>query len=275
MAAPKDPDPLSSPRAFYGSELRRLREAAGLSQEQLGGVVFCSGAYIGQIEAAVRRPQEDMSERLDEVLGSDGLLLRLCRPANKSPHAEHFADAAEWEQHALTISAFAPTLITGLLQTEGYSRAVFEAGLPWASPSEIEDRVRARSERAKLLYSPTRPKLWAILHESALRLPVGGPEVMREQLTHIIELARERRIIVQVLPTATGAHALIEGPLYLMTFADAPPVAYVEGVFTGNLLDDPAMVAAAQRAYDCVRAMALSPCDSLSMMERLAEEFTQ
>lgn len=273
MAAPKELDPSSSPRAFYGSELRRLREAAGMSQEKLGELVFCSGTYIGQMESAVRRPQADLSERLDTAFRSDGLLARLCKLANKSPHAEYFEDAADLEQHALTISAFAPTLITGLLQTDGYSRGVFGAGLPWASSTEIEERVRARSERAKLLHSPTRPKLWVILHEFALRLPVGGAEVMREQLAHIIELARERRIIVQVLPTSAGAHALIEGPIYLMTFADAPPVAYAEGVLTGNLLDDPAVVDAAQRAYDCVRAMALPPRDSIAMIERLAEEF--
>ncbi|WP_436775533.1 helix-turn-helix domain-containing protein [Yinghuangia sp. YIM S09857] len=273
MAHPKDIDPMRSPRAFYGSELRRLREAAGLSQEKLGDMVICSGAYIGQIESAVRKPQLDMSMRLDGVFGTDGLMARLCGLANKSRHADHFADTAELECLATTISAFAPTLITGLVQTERYALAVFEAGLPWASKADIDERLRARMDRTRLLEAATRPELWVILHESALRLPVGGAEVMRQQLRHIATLARNRRIITQVLPTAAGAHALMEGSIYLMSFADAPSVAYVEGVLTGNLLDDPIMVAAAQQAYDHVRAAAMSPSDSLHMIERLAEDY--
>ncbi|NUU22766.1 MAG: helix-turn-helix transcriptional regulator [Streptomycetaceae bacterium] len=268
----QDTDPSRSPRAFYGSELRRLREAAGLSQEKLGEKVFCSGAYISQIESAVRKPQLDMSKRLDVVLGSDGLLTRLCKLVNRSRHAEHFADTAELEQLAETISVFAPTLVPGLLQTEAYAQAVFEAWSPLASEHDISERVRARRDRARLLDAETRPLLWVILHEFALRLPVGGAGVMREQLEHIVRLARARRVLVQVLPAAAGAYALMEGQLYMMTFADAPTVAYTEGVMTGNLLDEPAVVAKCQTAYDLARAAAMSPSESLAFIERLAEE---
>lgn len=276
MAAhPKDLDPSESPRAFYGSELRRLREPTGLSQEKLGEKVFCSGAYISQIESAVRKPQLDMSQRLDAVLGSDGLLTRLCKLANRSKHAEHFADVAELEQLAETISVFAPTLVPGLLQTEAYARAVFEAYLPWASEYEVNKRVSARMDRARLLESETRPLLWVILHEFALRLPVGSEAVLREQLDHIASVARSRRALVQVLPATAGAHALMEGQLYMMTFADAPALAYAEGVMTGSLLDDPAVVGKCRTAYDLVRAAAMSPRESLAFIEHLAEEIEQ
>lgn len=269
---PSDIDPARSPRAFYGAELRRLREAARLTQEQLGETVFCSGAYVGQIEAAVRRPQLEMSKKLDQILGSNGLLTRLCRLARQSRHAEHFGEVAELEQMAVTIGAFAPTLVTGLLQTEDYARAVFEAGLPWAPDSQIEERVRARMDRSSLLEASGSPKLWTVIHEAALLMPVGGIDVMAEQLCHLLSLARRRRAIVQVLPMSAGAHALMEGSLYLMTFADAPSVAYSEGVLTGTLLDDPAVVEHARHAYDHVRASALSPRDSLTVIEHLVEE---
>jgi transcriptional regulator with XRE-family HTH domain len=93
MTQPKNLDPYTSPRAFYGAELRRLREAAGLSQEQLGERVFCSGTYAGQFESATRRPQPDVSKLFDEVLGCGEHFRRLCELARQSKHAEHFADA--------------------------------------------------------------------------------------------------------------------------------------------------------------------------------------
>lgn len=273
MGIPKDLDPSKSPRAFYGGELRRLREAAGLSQDKLGEMVFCSGAYLGQIEAAVRKPQMDMSVRLDEVLGTGGLLARLCELVSKSKHADYFAEVADLEQRADSISEFAPNLIPGLLQIEGYARSVYEAWLPWGPAEEIEQRLRARLDRAALLSKPDAPRLWFIIHEFALQLPVGGHEVMRAQLEYIAELMKAKKVLVQVVPTTAGAHALMSGPIFLMTFDDAPPVAYAEGVLTGHLLDDPAVVAQCQTAYDLVRAAALSPPESLVAIERWAEEW--
>ena len=119
MTQPKALDPYTSPRTFYGAELRRLREQSGLTQDQLGERVFCSGTYIGQFESAVRRPQGDVSKLFDEVMGSDKHLQRLCRLARQSKHPDYFADAAELEKLATTISEYAPMLVPGLLQTEG------------------------------------------------------------------------------------------------------------------------------------------------------------
>ncbi|MFB7212175.1 multiprotein-bridging factor 1 family protein [Streptomyces sp. NPDC056255] len=103
MPQPKDLDPYADARSFYGSELRRLREAAGMSQTELGDRVFCSGTYIGLFEMAERRPQEDMSRAFDELLGSGKHLQRLCRLARKSKVAGYFADAAELEKRTRSI----------------------------------------------------------------------------------------------------------------------------------------------------------------------------
>ncbi|MGA4560746.1 DUF5753 domain-containing protein, partial [Uniformispora flossi] len=219
------------------------------------------------------KPQMDMSVRLDEILNSGGLLARLCELVNQTKQAVYFAEVADLEQQADSICEFSPNLVPGLLQIEGYARAVFEAWMPWGPEEEIEDGIRARMERARLLENSAKPRLWFILHEFALQLPIGGHEVMRAQCQHIAKLIRDKKAIVQVVPSVAGAHALMEGPIFLMTFEDAPPVAYVEGVFTGNLLDDPALVARAQTAYDLVRAAALSPQESLVAIERWAEEW--
>ncbi|MFF3305321.1 Scr1 family TA system antitoxin-like transcriptional regulator [Streptomyces sp. NPDC001741] len=124
MPLPKDLDPYANPRAFYGAELRRLREAAGLSQNELGEQAFCSGTYIGLFEAAERRPQVDLSRKFDELLLSGEHLQRLSLLARQSKVADYFADAAELERRATSICEYAPMLVPGVLQTRDYARAV-------------------------------------------------------------------------------------------------------------------------------------------------------
>ncbi|MFJ4676539.1 Scr1 family TA system antitoxin-like transcriptional regulator [Kitasatospora sp. NPDC088783] len=272
MVHPKPLDPYESPRSFYGSELRRLREARGLSQERLGELVFCSATYISQIEKADRRPQEDLSERFDSVLETGGHFARLYPLVTRTRFAEYFTAAAELQAVARTINEYAPALVPGLLQTPEYARALFRSAQPLRSAAETDDLVGLRMDRARLLDGPTSPMLWVVLDESAIRRPIGGAAVMAGQLSHLAVLVRGSRIIVQVLPYAAGAHALLEGALSLLTFADAPPVAYLEGPHAGQLIDDPSTVAKCLLSYDFVRAAALSPEASLPLIESAAEE---
>ncbi|MEU3156083.1 helix-turn-helix transcriptional regulator [Streptomyces griseoincarnatus] len=268
----QDMDPFTSPRTFFGSELRRAREAAGFSQDQLGERVFCSGTYIGQFESATRRPQPDLSRLVDEVLGTGEHFQRLCELARKSKHADYFADAAELETRAKTISEYAPMLVPGLLQTEGYARALTRATLPYASTDEVEGYVRARVERQRILEDSAGPLLWEIVHEAALRVPVGGTDVMAEQLAWLAELAGTRGVLIQVHPYEAGPHTFMMGVVSLMTFRDAPPVAYVEGPHSGQLIDEPALVERYQTSYDLARAAALPPEASLTLIESVAED---
>ncbi|WP_405816650.1 helix-turn-helix transcriptional regulator [Streptomyces sp. NBC_01390] len=258
---------------FFGTELKRRREEAGLTQVELGALVFVSGGYIGQFEQAIRKPQLDVAMRLDDVLQTDGIFERTWRKLiDDKRYADYFAKAAELEALATEISEFAPALVPGLLQTAAYARAVTIAMNPLAPDEYIEEKVSGRLERAKILKDATRPVYWAILHENTLRIPVGGHAVMAEQLEHIAALARERTVLVQVLPYSAGAYAIMTGDLRLMEFADAPPTAYTEAVYSGNLLDDPAVVKRAQASYDLIRAAALSPEASLALIESAAED---
>ncbi|TWG06449.1 helix-turn-helix protein [Streptomyces brevispora] len=275
MPLPKDLDPYTDPRAFYGAELRRLREAAGLSQGELGTRVFCSGTYIGQFEMAERRPQLEVSRALDEVLGSGEHLQRLCRLARTSKVAGYFADAAELEKQATSISEYAPVLMPGLLQTRGYAAALTRVSSRFISAEAVEEQVSTRMERAELLRCDTPPAFWAILHESALRVPVGGPEVMGDQLNHLTETVRTRpHIILQVLPFSAGVHPFLNTMASLMDFADGPPVAYTESAYTGQLIDEPRLVGSYRSAYDLARAVALSPEASLALVESAAKDYS-
>ncbi|MDX3453219.1 helix-turn-helix transcriptional regulator [Streptomyces sp. ME02-8801-2C] len=257
---------------FFGAELKRRREEAGLTQVELGAMVFVSGGYIGQFEQAIRKPQLDVAMRLDDVLQTDGIFERTWRKLiDDKRYADYFAKAAELESLATKICEFAPALVPGLLQTAAYARAVTIAMNPLAADEYIEEKVSGRLDRAKILKDATRPEYWAVLHENSLRIPVGGHAVMAEQLEHIAGLMRERKILVQVLPYAAGAYAL-NGMVTLMEFDDAPPTAYTEAVYSGNLLDDPAVVKRAQASYDLIRAAALSPEASLALIESAAED---
>ncbi|MEW2448707.1 helix-turn-helix transcriptional regulator [Streptomyces parvulus] len=273
MPGPKDLDPSTSPRALLGAELRHAREKAGLSQEELGGRLFVSGSFIGQLESGTRRMQREYAGLLDDALGTDDFFRRNCAASAKSKYPEHFAEAAEAEAAATTIRHYLPLLVPGLLQTPAYAESLFRTYRPLASDAEIEQLVGTRMERARLLKDPTPPLLWVVLDEAALRRPVGGRAVMAETLHHVAGLAANRRIIVQVLPFSAGTHAAMGGSLKLMEFADAPPLCFVEGLDMGKLLDDPATVARHTLTFSLLQATALSPPDSLALLQSVAETY--
>nr|WSZ96678.1 helix-turn-helix transcriptional regulator [Streptomyces sp. NBC_00857] len=274
MPGPKPLDPSSSPRAMLGAELRHQRNEADMSQEELGAPLFVSGSFIGQLEGGVRRIQPEYAIYFDQVFKTNGYFLRNCTALKKSKYPDHFAEAAEAEAVATMIKEYAPLLIPGLLQTEAYARAVFRAYQPTATEEVIEELLAARLDRAKLLKDPTEPMVWTVLDEAVLRRQVGGPAVMAEALRHVAALIRRHRIIVQVLPFGAGAHASMGGALQLMSFEDAPPLAYLQGTGSGQLLDDPASVARHELTYDLLGAIALSSEASLALIESVAEDYS-
>ncbi|MEU6314682.1 helix-turn-helix transcriptional regulator [Streptomyces sp. NPDC047014] len=266
-------DPSSSPRAFLGAELRVARERAGLSQNELGAALYVSGSFIGQLEAGTRRMHLRFARQLDELLETDGFFERNCEAAAKTKYPDHFAEAAKAEALATAIREYAPQLIPGLLQTEAYAREVFRAGHPTADEEAIGELVANRLERSEVLDAPTPPMFWCVLDEAVLRRVGKSKKVLAEALRHIANLVRQRRIIVQVLPFSAGMHAAMAGSLKLMSFEDAPPLAYVQGMDTGQLFDDPATVARHTLAYDLLTANALPPRESLALIESVAEDY--
>ncbi|KPI05528.1 helix-turn-helix domain protein [Actinobacteria bacterium OK074] len=259
---------------FFGQELKRRREAAGLTQVELGAMVFISGGYIGQFEQAIRKPQFDVAQRLDRVLQTDGFFERTWKKLIKEePYAEYFAHAVELEKRATSICDWAPAVVPGLLQIPEYARAVYRASNPLATDAYIDGMVKLRIDRSAILKDATRPVYSAILHETALRVPVGSPSVMARQLDHIATTIREHKALVQVLPFSAGPHPQMGKFMTLMEFADAPPTTYTEGVLSGNLLDDPATVKQTRADYDLLRVAALSLEASLALIEQAAEDY--
>jgi transcriptional regulator with XRE-family HTH domain len=277
MPLRKDPDASASVPAFYGAELRWKRDEAGMSLEQLADGSFFGIAYLSQIERAERRMPIELARHVDRVLNTDGFFERRCGDARKAKatgHAEYFADVAEMETRAETIEEWEPTLIPGLLQTEAYARMVIQATHPLEQPDAVKAKVDARLERAALFDDDLRrPRFWGVLSESVLCRPMLPPAEMAEQLDQIAELVKRRRIVLQVLPMNAGPHPFMIGTVTVMTFRDAPPVAYTESLHTGQLIDDYSLVRQYRESYDLLRAAALSPKASLAMIEAAAEDY--
>ncbi|MEV7417747.1 helix-turn-helix transcriptional regulator [Streptomyces sp. NPDC089919] len=273
MALAKKLDPSASPRALYGAELRYYRKRAGYTQDELGELLFVSGAFIGLLEAAARRIQPDFAARLDAILKTDGFFVRNIAAGEASPYPEHFADVVDLEATATEIHEFAPVLVPGLLQTEEYARAVFRSANPIHPEASIDEWVYGRLARSRIFDHPTEPVFWAVLDESILHREVAGRSAMASQLRHIADLVRSGRIVAQVLPYQEGAHGAMQGSVKMMAFSDSQPLAYIQSIETGRLLDDPSVVARCQRLYDLARASALSRDASLARIEAAAEAF--
>ncbi|MEV5594393.1 helix-turn-helix transcriptional regulator [Streptomyces sp. NPDC052496] len=260
-------------RTAYGEELKAQREAAGLTQEKLSEMVIMSRTHIAHIEAGRRRPSMDDARRLDQVLSTGGVLARFLPTLDGKLMADHFEQVALFEQQTTMIREYAATLVPGLLQTEAYARAVFGSFFPPKNTEQCDSAVVTRLERAKILDAPDPPVLWVLLDEAVLRRPVGGPAVMAAQLRHIAELGERERVRLHVLPFSAGAHPLMESGLMLLCFDDAPSIAYVEGLYTGALYDDPAIVRNGQTAYALALSDAMSHTDSLVLIKAVAEEY--
>ncbi|MFJ8308332.1 MULTISPECIES: Scr1 family TA system antitoxin-like transcriptional regulator [unclassified Streptomyces] len=260
-------------RASYGAELRRRREEAGLTQEELSGLAIISRSYIAHIEAGRRRPSLDDAQRLDQVLASGGFFERFLPTLDGRKVAEHFKEALEFEGQATVIREYAPKMVPGILQTEAYAREVLGSGHPPKSNEERDRLLVTRLERARILDNFDSPVVWTLLDEAVLRRPIGGPAVMCEQLRHIVALGESRRIRVHVLPFTVGAHAILEGFVSLMWFADLPPIAYVEGLKTGRVWELPSVVRQCQEVYDHALGDALSHRKSLALIRSVAEDY--
>ncbi|MET9354261.1 helix-turn-helix transcriptional regulator [Streptomyces sp. NPDC006617] len=277
MAQRKDIDGSTSVPTFYGKELRYQRERAGLSLEALVEGSFYGKSHLSDIERGERRMPLDLARHADQVLGTDGFFERRCedvRKARRGPHAAYFEKALEAERHAESIELWSPSTFPGLLQTAPYSRALVRAAHPQAVDEWVEEKVQARLARARLFEDDhTTPEYWAILHESLLLDPIVPPGEMATQLDRIVELAGRRRITPQIVPRKCGAYPLMAASIMVMTFPDAPPLVYTEASYSGDTIDDPALVKQYRKAYDRLRAVALSPETSLARIEAVAGDY--
>ncbi|MFE6972780.1 Scr1 family TA system antitoxin-like transcriptional regulator [Streptomyces sp. NPDC057682] len=261
-------DPFASPLDYYGSELRRIREAHHLNQTQLGQVIFCSGSLIGQVETTKKVPTRDFSERVDAALGTDGHFSRLVGLVLRSQLPTWFLAYADLEAKATYISTYQAQLIYGLLQTEEYARAVLATGLP----DDLDALVAARMERQRILERDRPPLIWVILDEAVLYRPIGGHKVMRAQLQRLLDEGAKRWMRIQILPFAAGQHASLAGSFNMLRFDDDPDLVYTEDLIAGHMTANPDTIREGALRYAQLQAAALSVEESAALIARVMKE---
>ncbi|MFI8965041.1 Scr1 family TA system antitoxin-like transcriptional regulator [Streptomyces sp. NPDC053493] len=268
MANIRNLDPSASPLDYYGSELRRLREEAGLSQQQLGDILYCTASLVGQIETAKKVPTRQFSERLDAALMTGGLFTRLIGLVLKSQLPTWFQPYAEMEARAAYISTYQAQLVYGLLQTVEYARAVLSV----ENPGRLDEMVAARMERQRILQRDHPPVLCVVLDEAVLYREIGSAEVMRNQLAHLLSFRDHPWIQVQVLPFAAGQHSAMMGSFNLLRFDDDPDLFYAESYDSGHMTANPQVIRERSVGYARLQAAALSREDSAALIARVMEE---
>ncbi|MFD6798317.1 Scr1 family TA system antitoxin-like transcriptional regulator [Streptomyces cyaneofuscatus] len=258
--------------ALFGTRVRKLREAAGLTQTEVGARTHVVGSRITQIERATgAKPTLELTRALDRELVADDLLIDLWPYVYREAYPDWSQAFIAYSARAAVIREYSSHAVPGLLQTPEYARALLSMGHSLRDAEHLEERVAARLERQNRLTGPDRPHLWIILDEAVLRRPVGGSAVMRGQLEKLLRLAEEPGITIQVLPFDQGAHGALAGSLSLLVMPDGTEIAYTEGAHHGQLSEEPEEVEQFVLTYDHLRAMALPPLMSLELIRSVLE----
>ncbi|GAB3584559.1 helix-turn-helix transcriptional regulator [Amycolatopsis endophytica] len=271
-------------RRRLASELRRLRETADLTIDEVAEKLECSASKISRIETGhvgvTPRDARDMLELYGQAGDEREALVQLAREARKpgwwQAYKEVFTGTfVGLEADASSLRAFQALLVPGLLQTEPYARAVIRAMRPDADESDIQRRVAARTARQELLTDPNPPEYWAVIDEAVLHRVVGGPEVMAHQSDRLLTMAQLPHVTIQVVPFGTGAHPGMEGPFLILGFPEQadPDVVYVDSTSGGFFLELPPDVRRYILMFDHLRATALKPDDSVDVIAAAAERF--
>jgi transcriptional regulator with XRE-family HTH domain len=274
-------------RMLLGSQLRRLREAAGISAEKAGYEIRASRSKISRMETGrVGLKVRDVEDLLS-LYGVTGEQQRakVVALARRSRAPEWWAKyndiLPDWfetylglESAATFIRSFEMQFVPGLFQTEDYARAVTSLGHQTALVDEIERRVGLRLKRQELLARAQPPRIWAVMDEAVLRRPVGGLPVMRAQLRRLVEAARMPRVTLQVVPFARGGHAGASGSFSILRFEerDLPDVVYIEQLTSAVYLDQRQDIEHYLEVVDQLSGEALTPLDTTRFIEQVADE---
>ena len=274
-------------RIVLGTQLRRLREEAGITREEAGNAIRASHAKISRLELGrVGFKERDVVDLLALYGVTDetqlATVMDLMRQANTRGWWQQHSDVLPtWfenylrlEQVAKMIRTYQVQFVPGLIQNEDYARAVITSGHRARSDYEIDRRVQLRMDRQRMLHQPDAPRLWAVIDEAALTRPVGPPRVMRSQVKHLLEVSESPNVDVQILPFHSGAHAAAGGSFTILRFAepDLPDVVYLEQLTSAVYLDKRSDVEDYVMIMERISVQAETPARSAATLRRLLNE---
>jgi transcriptional regulator with XRE-family HTH domain len=271
-------------RQRLGSELRRLREDAKLTADDVAQALECSHSKISRIESGlVSATPRDVRDMLDLYKVDDELreaLTQLARGTRQTGWWHAYRDVplvpryVDFEVAAAFIHIYQAVVVPGLLQTEQYARAVIRAARPDLSPKQVMRRLELRMERQKVLTQEERPKVWVVLDEAVLHRRVGGPEGLQQQLHHLLEVVARCDVTLQVLPFKEGEHAGTDGEFTVFGFPEAATshIVYLEHPTRDFYLRKESETRRYVWLFDLLRDAALPPDESLAFVANLAKE---
>ncbi|MFI1563972.1 helix-turn-helix domain-containing protein [Streptomyces sp. NPDC020490] len=263
-----EPDSSGDFLRCFGRQMKLLREAAGLTQAQLGERVGYGEAQIAAVEQGRRIPKPELIDAVDRAVGARGVLAAMKEEVAKARYPSFFRRFASLEADAAELHAYDAQLVNGLLQCEEYMRAVFGMWRPLLDAETVEQRVAARLDRQKLLSRCPKPLLSFVIEEHVILRPLGGRSVHRAQLEHLLLTGHERNIEIQVMPTDREEHAGVAGPFTLILSREGRRIAYTEVQSNSALHTKPAKVQGFESTYGVIRAQAMTPRESLSWIEK-------
>ena len=267
-----------TPRQVFGAMLRYYRERAGLTRTDLARQISKSVSLIQAIELGQRAATAEVTEDLERELSADGALTRLREEIGDGLGYQAYPSwFQEWlvsEREAKKLRLFGPLLVPGLLQTEGYARAVFGTRFG-ATDEEINEQVGARLKRQEILALDNPPAVWIIVDESVLHRPIGGQHAMRDQVSHLIDAARRPHVSVQVISSSVGAYrGLWAGGFAIADFEAASSVGYQETACQGQFVDRHEDVETLIDCWDTLVREALPWATSQALLEEAAKSWT-
>jgi transcriptional regulator with XRE-family HTH domain len=268
MPPAKDLDPTASLEAYLGATIRRRREEKGLTQRQLGQMVFVAHTRIAQIELATDPAGLELIKLLDTALDAKEELVNLWKHIHEPGTRDYAKTFLLRQMQARMIQEYS-VIIPGLAQTEEYMRVMFAAGL---SGIPFEQRLAVRLGRQARLNGDNPPWYRLVLHEAALLHGVGGPAVMGRQLERLLEMNRRRTVDVHVVPFGAADLNVLNGSFCLLTMEDGSRSAYTEGIGMGQFFEQPQDVTRMAVFYDRVLASALDPEMSAAFIRNVMEE---
>lgn len=255
-----------------GRQIKLWREAAGMRQAELGSAIGYGEDMVSAVERGRRTPKPEFLDNADRVLRADGKLSAFKGDVAEARYPKKVRDLAKLEADAVELGAYGNHNIHGLLQTEPYTRALFEMRRPAYSQEEIDRQVEARMARRSIFDRSPAPSLMFVQEEVTLRRPVGGTATMRGQLERLLEVGSLRHVEMQIMPTNREDHAGMGGQLQVLKLADGATVGYSEAQLMSRLVSDPMEVQVMELRCAIIRAQALSPRESLAFIEKVLGE---
>ncbi|MCP3820808.1 helix-turn-helix transcriptional regulator [Streptomyces sp. A3M-1-3] len=269
MPVNSEPEASDSLKA-YGAMLKAFRERAGLTQEDLAPLVRYSPQTVASIEQGRRLPPKDFVERAEESLDGFGALRAGARHLTRRPGlASWFRQWAGLEEQAVSLCTYECRVVPGLLQTEAYARAVTLSVPPPPDEEQVQQRVAARLARQELLTRRPPIAFSFIVEQALLERQTGGLDVTGELIDHLLRWAEHWNVELQLMPLRQPDHAGLDGPMMLLETPENRWLGYTEGQESGQLISDPKQVSVLLQRYAKLRSQALTPADSVSLLERM------